>query len=147
MQLTKFTDYALRVLMYAALNRDRKVTITELAEKYNLPKNHLLKVVHLLSKEGLLHSTRGRNGGLVLGKEPEKITVGYVVQRFEPQLNIVDCANPRCVIAVGCVLKKALDEALEAFLDVLDHYTIADLIRNENHMLIQFGIDVSLSHH
>lgn len=147
MQLTKFTDYALRVLIYAALNKDRKVTIAELSEKYNLPKNHLLKVVHLLSKEGLLLSTRGRNGGLVLGKAPEKITVGYVVQRFEPQLNIVDCANPRCVIAVGCVLKKALDEALESFLEVLNQYTIADLVMNENHILLQFGLDISLPHH
>jgi len=147
MQLTKFTDYALRVLIYAALNKDRQITISELTEKYQLPKNHLIKVVHQLSKEGLLLSKRGRSGGLMMGKPADKIMVGYVVSRFEPQVDIVDCANPRCVISVGCVLKKALNEAHEAFINTLNQYTIADLIKEKNYLLIQFGLDIDVVHH
>ncbi|MBL4711055.1 MAG: Rrf2 family transcriptional regulator [Gammaproteobacteria bacterium] len=147
MRLTRFTDYALRVLIYAALNEGRQITITELTEKYNLSRNHLLKVVHLLSKEGLLLSKRGRNGGLVMGKAADKITVGYVVSRFEPQKSLVDCINPRCVLVVGCVLKRALDEAHEVFIDRLNQYTIADLIKEKNYMLLQFGLDINTENH
>lgn len=140
MQLTRFTDYALRVLIYAGLNAERKITIGELAEKYKIPKNHLLKVVHQLTKEGLLNSKRGRGGGLTVGKSLKSITVGYVVRRFEPRLNLVECNKPRCVLSVGCVLKQVLEEGVQEFLNVLDRYTIADLIHNQDSMKKQLGL-------
>ena len=140
MHLTKFTDYALRVLIYAALNDDRQITIQELTEKYQVPKNHLLKVVHKLSTIGLLSSKRGRGGGLTLGKDPTEITVGHVVRQFEPQLMMADCVNSRCVLLVGCELKIAFDKALVAFLDVLDSYSIADLTRESSRLRNQFGL-------
>ncbi len=142
MQLTRFTDYALRVLIYAGLNAERKITITELAERYQIPKNHLLKVVHQLTKEGLLDSKRGRGGGLTVGKSLQSITVGHVVRRFEPRLNLIECDKPRCVLSVGCVLKRVLEEGVQAFLNVLDRYTIADLIRDPDRMKQQLGLDI-----
>ncbi len=140
MQLTKFTDYALRVLIYATLNRDRQITIQELSEKYQVPKNHLLKVVHKLSTLGLLRSKRGRGGGLALGKNPKEVTVGYVVRQFEPTLLMANCSNPRCAIIVGCELKVSFDKALVAFLDVLDSYSIADLTKEPARLRNQFGL-------
>lgn len=130
MRLTSYTDYTLRTLIYLALCPNRLATIATIAESYGISENHLMKVVHRLGLEGYVETVRGRNGGMRLAKLPEDINVGKVVRRMEPDMELVACfgASSACTIQPSCVLKGALVEALDAFLAVLDRYTLADLI-------------------
>lgn len=130
MRLTTYTDYTLRTLMYLAANCDRVVTIAEIARIYGISEAHLTKVVHQLGLAGEVETTRGRRGGLRLGKLPENINLGDVVRRTEADLELVPCFREPgvCVIGGTCVLEYALHEALDAFLAVLDRYSLADLI-------------------
>jgi Rrf2 family nitric oxide-sensitive transcriptional repressor len=133
MRLTVYTDFALRSLMYIAVNPDRLPTIAEIAEHYRISKNHLMKVVYELGRAGYLETVRGRNGGLRLGRRPEDIRLGDVVRTTEPDMALVPCFEPigaACAILPACKLRGALQEAGAAFLAVLDGYTLADLISN-----------------
>lgn len=132
MRLTTYTDYALRTLMYLAVNRDRLVTIQDIANLHGISKNHLTKVVHHLGQIGLVATIRGRNGGLKLGREPVEINIGAVVRQTETDFHMAECfhrENNRCVYASACVLEDALGEATAAYLKVLDGVTLADLIK------------------
>ena len=126
MKLTRYTDYALRVLMHLAARPDRLASIGEMARVYNISHNHLMKVVHDLRKGGYLDSVRGRAGGVRLARPPAEINVGDVVRHSEGGFDLVDCSS--CLIAPACALTGALREALGAFMDVLDGYTLADLV-------------------
>lgn len=131
MRLTTYTDYALRLLMFVALRGDEAATIGEVAAGYGISKNHLMKVAHQLSVAGIIDATRGRGGGLRLARDPSEITVGEVVRLTEDEFALVECFDPAsdgCVISPACILKRGLHEALEAFLGVLDTYTVADLV-------------------
>jgi Rrf2 family nitric oxide-sensitive transcriptional repressor len=129
MQLTNFSDYALRLLMYAAAQKHRLVTIEETAKVYGISRAHLMKIANMLTRAGYLKAVRGRSGGLMLGKRPEKIRLGDVIRITEPDFALVDCfaSGGRCLIMRRCRLRGALNEALAAFLDVVDRYTLADL--------------------
>ena len=129
MQLTRFTDYGLRILTYLALKPEEELAnITEVTELYDLSRNHVVKIVHSLSKAGFLQTIRGKGGGIRLQRPPEKIGLGDLVRHLEPSLDIVDCDIPVCRINQVCQLRPILDEARDAFLAVLDNYTLADLI-------------------
>ena len=130
MRLTNFSDYALRVLMYAAARDERLITIDETAKVYGISRAHLMKVVNQLTRAGYLKAIRGRSGGLVLAKRPHKIRLGDVVRATEPDFALVECfgADNQCVITPRCRLRGALKEALGAFVATLDRYTLADLI-------------------
>lgn len=130
MRLTAFTDYTLRTLIYLALRPEKLVTIADIATAYDVSANHLMKVVHQLAQTGDIETVRGQRGGLRLARAPEAINLGSVVRRTEPDLDLVACfgEGQHCVIQEGCVLQHALDEALQAFLGVLDRYTLADLV-------------------
>jgi Rrf2 family nitric oxide-sensitive transcriptional repressor len=134
MRLTSYTDFSLRVLIYLALNPDRRPTIAEIAGRYGISRAHLMKVVHQLGVAGYIETVRGKNGGLTLARPIEGITIGEVVRRTEPDMHLVSCfdaaAVPACVIAPACRLKGKLGEARAAFLGVLDDCTLADLIEN-----------------
>lgn len=130
MQLTRHSDYSLRVLIYLALRPEELCNITDIANTFNISRNHLVKVVHHLSKSGYIQTIQGRGGGLKLAGQPEKIRVGEVVRKTENSLDVINCNEPICPILPACRLKRALAEATEAFLDTLDDYTIADLVRN-----------------
>lgn len=135
MQLTAYTDYALRVLMYLAVHDDRLTTIAELASVYDISKNHLMKIVHQLGQEGFIETVRGRGGGLRLGQSPTRVAIGQVVRKMEPHFNIVECfdaADNRCPLTPVCQLSTALEKARSAFLAVLDGYTLADLIQDKS---------------
>lgn len=130
MRLTTFSDYSLRLLMFAATHRDRLVTIEETARTYNISRAHLMKVANLLVNKGFLEAVRGRSGGLRLVSEPAGISLGTVVRATEPDFAIVECfgsANA-CRITPRCKLRGVLSDALAAFLDVLDGHTLDDLI-------------------
>lgn len=134
MQLTAYTDYALRVLMYLAVHDDRLATIAEMASVYNISKNHLMKIVHQLGQEGFIETVRGRGGGLRLGQSPDQVALGQVVRKMEPHFNLVECFDPaanRCPITPECHLSAVLETARDAFLAVLDRYTLADLIQDK----------------
>ncbi len=126
MKLTRYTDYALRVLMHLAAKPDRLASIGEIARTYRISHNHLMKVVHDLRKEGYLDAVRGRSGGVRLARRATEIRVGEVVRHTEGGFDLVDCGS--CVIAPACSLTGALREALTAFMAVLDDYTLADLV-------------------
>lgn len=131
MKLTSYTDYALRTLMYLALNRDRLVTIQDIADAHHIAKNHLTKIVHQLGLLGLVQTIRGRNGGLRLGREPSAINVGEVVRCTENDFFIAECFDPEkpgCIYSTSCALKGVLGRASAAFLDVLDGVTLDTLI-------------------
>lgn len=130
MRLTSFSDYALRVLMYAAAHEERLVTIDEVARVFSISRTHLMKVVNALTRAGHLRAARGRAGGLALGRAPESIRLGDVVRLTEPDLALVECfgAANTCIIAPCCRLRPALGEALAAFTATLDRYTLADLM-------------------
>jgi Rrf2 family nitric oxide-sensitive transcriptional repressor len=130
MRLTTFSDYALRVLMYAATRGDRLITIEETADVYGISRAHLMKVANHLTRAGFLKATRGRTGGLALAKRPDKIRLGDVVRATEPDLALVECftAGNECLITPRCRLKGVLKEALVVFVGTLDRYTLADLV-------------------
>jgi Rrf2 family nitric oxide-sensitive transcriptional repressor len=130
MRLTVYTDYALRLLIYAALKPDGLVNIAEVAEAYGISRNHLTKVVHQLGVAGYIVTVRGKGGGLRLGRPAETMRVGDIVRHTEPDLALTPCLGSfeaHCPIVPACLLKPALEEACDAFLRVLDGYTIADL--------------------
>ena len=130
MRLTSFSDYALRVLMFAAARNDQLITIDETAEVYGISRAHLMKVVNQLTRSGYLKAIRGRSGGLTLAKRPEHIRLGDVLRATEPDFALVECLSTdnRCLITPRCRLRGALKEALGAFIGTLDRYTLADLI-------------------
>lgn len=143
MRLTFSTDYALRLLMLLGLEPDRLVTIEEAADRFHISKNHLMKVAYQLGQANYLDTVRGRNGGLRLGKAPDQITVGEIVRAMEPDFAVVECEIPtgRCRIKPCCVLRVAMREAVEAFLEKLDQYTLKDLLRPESKLQRLLGVE------
>jgi Rrf2 family transcriptional regulator, nitric oxide-sensitive transcriptional repressor len=136
MQLTRFTDYTLRVLISVGLNDKRResrgVTIGQISAQYGISRNHLMKVVQHLARAGYLETLRGKGGGLRLAVPASKINLGSVVRNVEGGFHIVPCFDEaredRCAIVPACVLKNVLGKALGAFLAVLDGYTLEDLL-------------------
>ncbi len=127
MQLTRHTDFSLRVLIYLSLNKSELVTINEISEHFNIIKNHLTKVVNHLSQKGYIKTIRGRNGGLRLAKRPDEIKLGEVIQSMEVNLDVVNCSKSLCPLNNNCELKAILNEAKFSFLETLNKYTLADL--------------------
>ncbi len=131
MRLTRYTDYALRVLLYLGTHPERLSTISEIATYHGISRNHLMKVVHQLGGLGYVDTLRGKGGGIRLALRPNDIIIGHVVRHTEENLEIVECFNPDnsdCVIQPGCRLKTALGEAINCFLATLDLYTLADFL-------------------
>ena len=131
MRLTLHTDYALRVLIHVAIADGKLITISDIAESFDISKQHLMKVVSDLSRKGYLDTVRGRGGGIRLRRKPRDVNIGRVVRETEDKLDVIGCLGQRgyCRIERVCVLRGVLDDAIQAFLDVLDGYTLADLIK------------------
>ena len=130
MQLTRHTDYSLRVLIHLAVQREELATIEAIARAYGISKAHLMKIVHQLGLAGYVETARGRGGGLRLARPPQQIRIGEVVRRTETT-SLVECFDPAmssCRIEPVCGLRTALKEALEAFFRTLDGYTLSDLV-------------------
>jgi len=130
MRLSVQTDYALRTLMYLAAHEGHH-SISEIAGQYGISKNHLMKVAQRLAAEGFVDSVRGRSGGLLLNQPAETINVGIVVRTFEEYRAFVECFDATsggCVVTPVCGLRHVLADGIEAFLQHLDGFTIADLV-------------------
>lgn len=135
MHLTTFTEHAFRVLMYLAKNNNTQATIQEISESYKVSRNHIAKVVHQLGLSGFILTNRGARGGIRLAKEATEIHAGDVVKEMEKGINIVKCfeePSSDCPFAESCKLKTALVRAREGFLDILNQFTLADLIEDDN---------------
>ncbi len=131
MQITSYTDYALRVLLYLAMSQGKQANITEIADFYNISRNHLVKIVHQLGSKGFVKTTRGKGGGLTLQRPPEEISLGDVVRSMENHFNWVECFDPAqqsCRMLPGCGLKHLLARAGSAYLEILDAATLADAL-------------------
>jgi Rrf2 family nitric oxide-sensitive transcriptional repressor len=133
MQITAFSDYALRVLLYLGLQTsDRLATIQEIAAAYAIPQNHLMKVVRQLGIKGYIETRRGKGGGIRLLQRPEDIVIGQVLRDTEDNLNLVECFSPadsHCVIQPACRLQGILHGALAAMFAELDRHTLAELLQ------------------
>ena len=130
MRLTDYTDYTLRVLMFCATHPERSVTIAELAQGYAISKNHLMKIVNDLARQGLLQTTRGRGGGLRLLKPASEIRIGDVVRQSETDFRLVECFDAdhnTCTLTGYCMLKQVIKKAEQSFLAELDRVTLADI--------------------
>lgn len=132
MQLDKFTDYALRVLMTLAVRAPARVPTSEIAALFGLSENHLSKVATRLAREGFVISERGRNGGLTLARPTQEIVIGQVVRAMKQNDPVVECFgnNTSCLILPACGLRDPLAQAQEAFFATLDRYTLADVTRS-----------------
>ncbi|EUJ09718.1 rrf2 family protein, putative transcriptional regulator [Methylophilaceae bacterium 11] len=131
MQINKFTDLSLRVLMYLSNEEaGHVITISEIAEKFDAPRNHLIKVVTNLNKLGFILATRGRNGGLKLAKPCADIKLGNVLQLLE-HVTLIDCNHPVCPIRGVCNLKHILDKGLSMFYREMDQYSLKDVLDNQ----------------
>jgi Rrf2 family nitric oxide-sensitive transcriptional repressor len=131
MQLSLFSDYALRVLIYAAVRPESRCLTTDVATAFGISRHHVVKVVNELQHLGYLDTTRGRDGGFALARPPDRIRIGEVVRRTEGTLAIVECFDRdtnTCPLARACGLKGVLREAFDAFLAVLDRYSLTDLV-------------------
>ena len=140
MRLTTFTDYTLRVLIYLGAHQreGRLATIGDVAAAYGISENHLMKIVHHLARQCYVETTRGKGGGMQLARAPERINIGEVVRGAEEDLAVVECfkqGNFECPIAPACELRGLLGRAMNAFFDVLDGQTLADLLRPQQQLI------------
>lgn len=144
MQLKKYTDFALRVLIYTGMKKEGELAnIREISEVFNISQHHLGKIVHELNKLELIETIRGRNGGFRLAKSPEDINIGLVVRILENDSKLLGCFEEgaeHCIITPACTLKHVLNKALHAFFKVLEQYTLKDLITNEQELKELMGI-------
>jgi len=144
MQLTRQTDYAIRVMMFLGIQQDdRLVTISDIAHHFDISRNHLMKIVHKLGQMEYIQTVRGKYGGLRLERNTKSVNLGVLVRDFETTLEVVDCQKLTCPIAGACDLKPVMQKAQEAFLAVLNEYTLQDLLSNPADMRTLLGLDES----
>jgi Rrf2 family nitric oxide-sensitive transcriptional repressor len=132
MQLTRFTDFGLRVLMYLTQCRDRSaaVTIPEIADRFSVSRNHLVKVVHFMAQQGWVSTSRGKGGGLRLSQSADRYRLGDLIRQLEQQGPLIDCREPPCALDGSCRLSGVLAQTLQSFYEALNGYTLADLVRD-----------------
>lgn len=128
MQLNKFTDYALRILVYISKPRDTPYTIAELAKSLEVSQNHLVKIVHFMSKREWITTIRGKGGGMYLNNATLELKLGEIVRTLQGDQQIVECNNPPCVLRPNCQLKGILNQALEQFYLSLEQYSLGQVL-------------------
>lgn len=142
MQLTTHSDYAMRLLIYLAIHpQDKPATVKDAAERYGISTNHLAKVAQRLVQEKLVLSQRGRGGGLKLAQTPETINIGQLIRKTE-NLEMLECFGDECACPIEsvCILFSAMRKAQKAFLEVLDGYTLADVVKNKPRLLQSLNV-------
>lgn len=145
MRLTQFSNFSIRLLMYAALKGSTPSAVPEVARAYGVSYDHLKKAASELCRHGYLETVRGRNGGVRLAKSPSEIRIGDVIRRTEGGAGLVECFDPEtntCPLLATCELRVALHEALAAFFAVLDRYTLADLVHAPDRLMPPLGLSI-----
>jgi len=145
MRLTKQTNYAIRMMMYCDSNEGLS-RVSSIAQFYNLSEQFLLKILQTLTKAGFVQSVRGRNGGIKLARPAEEISLGEIVRQTEDNFALAECfeeGETVCPLITSCGLNQALSEALGAFFNVLDSYTLADLTNNQRNLHVLLQLDAS----
>lgn len=131
MQLTTFTDYGLRTLMYLASHSASQSSVKEIAEHYDISRNHLVKVVHRLSQLGYIETSKGKGGGIKIAEGATELRLGDLITALEPHMNVVECFDAKtntCRITESCQLKHYLFEGTQSFIDSMNKYTLADTL-------------------
>lgn len=144
MRLTLATNYSIRVLLYCAANPERPSRVADIAASFEMSETHLFKILKVLVDEGFIRTIRGRNGGVMLGRPAEDITVGEVVRASEENFQLADCFDENghdCPLISSCEYNRILREALGAFFAVLDKYTIAHVAKDRTDLRRLLGID------
>lgn len=139
MQLTTFTDYGLRTLMYLAAHPERRSSVKAIAYHYGISRNHLVKVVHRLALLSYIETTKGKGGGIKIDGEALKFRLGDLVKALEPDMHMVECFDPEtntCRITSACQLKHYLHEASQSFIATLNQYTLADTVKNKDLLFV-----------
>jgi Rrf2 family nitric oxide-sensitive transcriptional repressor len=147
MQLKKYTDYGLRILMYLGAKEsakessnerteasERLTTIKDICETFSLSSNHVNKVVHHLGRLHLIETRRGKNGGFFLAKAPNEIRLDYVIRQLEGDEPWIECHNPYCVALPACELNGIVARGKELFYDYLREFTLADLLKKRGQL-------------
>lgn len=146
MQLTRFTDYGLRILVYvSALPEGEKVSLALLSEKLNMNHNHVNKVSQKLAALGWINSTRGKSGGICMAETARDLPLGTIVAKLEPQLEPIDCEGVECPLTRHCRLQGVLAQSIEAFMQVLMSYRLSDLTDQDMAVIRMLGEPVSVS--
>lgn len=144
MQLTRQTDYAIRVMMFLGIQENATlVTINEIAEYFSISRNHLMKIVHKLGQLGYIETLRGKKGGLRILKTPDEVNLGCLIRDFETTLEFIDCAKLGCPIQGSCGLVPVMHQAQDAFLKVVDKYTLANLLTNAADLRHLLGVNAT----
>ena len=146
MKLTSHTNYAIRMLMFCA-SKQELARVGEIAEFYDLPEKFLFKILGRLTKAGFMETIRGRNGGIRLARAAEEISLGAVVREMEENFEMAECfreGDVSCPLVATCGLNGALSRALQAFFDVLDEYTIADLTKKEHNINVLLDLNMAM---
>jgi Rrf2 family nitric oxide-sensitive transcriptional repressor len=141
--LTQFSDYSLRLVLYLACHPQRTVSAEEVSRAFGISRHHLVKVVQRLAELGVLEAQRGRGGGMQLAMRPSEVNVGWLIRRTEPHFDLVECFDPgtnTCPIAPACGLKGALSLAQQAFLGVLDRYTLDQFLARRDELVTLLGL-------
>lgn len=137
MQLTRHTDYGVRILTYLALlPPEEKVSIDIISALYGISRNNVNKIVHQLGKANVIETRRGKGGGFFLALSPEQINIGEMVLLLENTIEVIDCETQQCLIMPSCLFKNILNNATQAFINSLKQYTLADLIKDDRRNLI-----------
>jgi Rrf2 family nitric oxide-sensitive transcriptional repressor len=147
MQLTQYTDFALRTLIALAVSPGERSTVSDVSRAYGISRHHLVKVVGRLAELGYVDTLRGKGGGMRLARRPQHIGVGEIVRAMEAELGVVNCLKvdgEGCVIASVCRLKSIMRDATEKFLAELDAYTLADMLRTRAPLSKLLGIPVRI---
>ena len=145
MQLNKFTDYALRILMYVSQPRELPYTIAELAAQLQVSENHAMKIVHFMAKLDWLITTRGKGGGIRIHPDTLQRPLGHIVRVLQKDEQVVECNTPPCVLRKRCGLKGILDDAVEQFYQHLDQFTLAD-VSTPHHTQVSRQSEIPLLH-
>lgn len=146
MQLSSFSDFTLRILIYLAMEKDRSISTREIAERFDLSFDHLAKAAQFLSREGYVTASRGRGGGIRLARDPAQISVGEILRRTEAATGVVECLRsdplrpPQCKLAGVCGLTSIFADANEAFFSALDKRTLADSLPDPAIFKLRLGI-------
>lgn len=144
MQLNRFTDLGIRVLLLLSSRPEETLTISQLAETLKVSKNHLMKVVHFLSIQEWLITIRGKNGGVKLAMPLDQYSLGTTIKALEihtdKEKRLINCHEPACVLLPSCLLGSVLEDALQKFYQELDRYTLADIIKTPISKIIQIPV-------